>query len=383
MSKIADYFNEGKGPFSQYAGNLSPDTGEDDFVALEIHDKLYRQLEISLLQNSVTIRLLAASQGGGKTWTLSWLYRKAAKEMRNTLVLGIQRLELRGQPERGLMEAIFRALKPSIETIRKTLTKEPLPKSLQGTATDYVKEAISDPGIYSMLCGDGGRLPRIGSLTAPSLTKTEGTLQLLLGLFRLLYVAGFANVIVLIDEVESLFQVYGRKNLFIFENYLRGIFDEFQTDSQRPDPELPRLLMILAGTILVLEQISPSLVGKQTSAPDVATALVRRLSPTLLLVNDQDDVLRIASHRIGVHRKGKTNQPFIPYDRDAIIYVWQNSFGNIGDFCRVLQTMYENALSEKAVRITIDHAKRAVMEYQTQQPTGLMDVDESPKPLES
>jgi hypothetical protein len=383
MSKIADYFEQGRGPFSQFAGNLSRDTGKEDFVALEIHHQLYRQIEISLLQNSVTIRLLVASQGGGKTWTLSWLYRNFEGDLRNTLVLGIQRLELRGQPERGLMEAIFRALKPSIDKIRTNLRSEPLPKGLQGTTSEYVKEALSDPMIYSMLCGDGGRLPKIGNLTAPSMTKTEGTLQLLLGLFRVLYSIGFANVIVLIDEVESLFQVYGKRNLFIFENYLRGVFDEFQTDSERDNPELPRLVMILAGTIIVLEQISPSLVGKQTSASDVAQALVRRLSPTLLLVKNQDDVLLIASHRIGIHRKRTTNQPYIPYDKDAIIYVWQNSLGVIGDFCRTLQTMYELALSQKAQRITLEHAKKAIIEYQSQQLTGLAEVEAETKQSES
>jgi len=356
--EVSQYFRDS--PFSDFAGKLTPETGRDDFVNLKIHDELLRQLEDALLQSEVTIRLIVTGVGGGKTWTLSWLYRYFSQR-RNTLAIGIPRIELRGQPDRGFMEAIFRELKPKLQEIRAKLQKEECPKGFRGTITEYVWNAILNDDAFSILSGGGGRLPMLNDITPPLLTKTEGTMRLLLGLFRLLYSIGYSQVIVLVDEVESVFIAYGRRDLFIFENYLRGIFDEFQSDNGQT---LPRILILLAGTYYVLEQISPALVGKQTDASDFAYGLARRLGPMTFLVKEESDVLRIADHRIGMHRARPLSRPFIPYDRDAVLYAWQSSLGSIGDFCRYLQRMYELALIEKAKAITLEHAKRAVEQYQ-------------------
>jgi hypothetical protein len=354
---VSGYFKES--PFGDFAGKLSPVTGKDDFVTLEIHDRLLRKIEGNLLRSPVTIRLIVAGIGGGKTWTLSWLSRYFS-EQEHTLTISIPRIELRGQPDRGFMEAVFRGLTSDISELRDRLRQQKVPKEFVGTSTHYVWMALFDEDALAVLSGGGGKLPQLAGLPPPLLTKTEGTIQLLLGLFRLLYASGFAKVVVLVDEVESLFVAYGRKDLFIFENYLRGIFDEFLSDKGQ---YLPRLVILLAGTTYVLEQISPALVGKQTASGDFAQALARRLEPTTFLVKEESDVLRIASHRIGKHRKRPLSQPFIPYEEEAILYVWRNSLGNIGDFCHYLQSMYELALSEKAEKITLKHAERTLEQY--------------------
>jgi len=361
---VSEYFKES--PFGDFAGKLSSETGKDDFVELEIHDRLLRQIEGSLLRSPVTIRLIVAGIGGGKTWTLSWLSRYFS-EPEDTLTISIPRIELRGQPDRGFMEAIFRGLTSRLSGLRDRLRQQKVPKGFVGTPTHYVWMALFDDDALAVLCGGGGRLPQLAGLSPPPLTKTEGTIQLLLGLFRLLYASGYARVVVLVDEVESLFVAYGRKDLFIFENYLRGIFDEFQSDKGE---YLPRLVILLAGTSHVLEQISPALVGKQTASADFAQALARRLEPTTFLLKEESDVLRIASHRIGIHRKRPLSQPFIPYEEEAILYVWRNSLGNIGDFCHYLQSMYDLALSEKAEKITLTHAERTLEQYRAASSTS-------------
>lgn len=362
MPKVSDYFRQS--PFGSFAGRLAPDTGKDDFVQLRMHDELRRELENSLLGNPVTVRLLVSTPGGGKTWTLSWLARYFG-EKRDTITLTVPRLELRGKPERGLVEAIFSGTQPFIEQIRSRLTsgKYELNPSSAGSPAYYVWMALQDEEVYRILCGSGGRLPPLKGLSGPLLAKTEGTIQLLLGLFRVLYAVGFARVVILVDEVESLFVAYGRKDLFIFSNYIRGLFDEFQSDAAK---SLPRLLVLLAGTTWVLEQISPALVGKQEAATDVAGALIRRMaSPINLNPPEKSDILQIAEHRIGEHRARALNRPFIPYEEDAILYVWENSFGIIGDFCHRLQQMYDLAVLQKDERITIDHAKRILKEQVT------------------
>ena len=357
MPDIKGYFKSS--PFVAIAGRLSEETGRDDFVILNIHKQLTNEIDEEFSQHPITVRILMGQQGGGKTWTLSWLSR-SYEEMQNTLVIAVPRIELRGKPERGFVEGIFRGLRPSINAIKSSLQKAKIPKDFEGTATEYVWKALFDPGTFAILSGSGGttRLPNMGWVSAPQLTKTEGLIELVLGLFHVIRLAGFTRVLVLLDEIESLFLVFGKTNIFIFENIIRGVYDEFESDNSRT---LPRLVMILGGTYSVLEGISPALVGKQTEESGITVALARRLAqPFLLVVNDESEALEIVQYRIGQHRRRQLDEPYIPYEEEAIIYVWKNTLGNIGDYCRALQEMYEIALREKAQKITLDHAQRTI-----------------------
>ena len=92
MPQASEYFRDS--PFGTYAGRLSPETGEDDFVQLKIHDELRRALDTSFLHNLVTVRLLVSSPGGGKTWTLSWLSRYFGRK-KDIMTINVPRLELK------------------------------------------------------------------------------------------------------------------------------------------------------------------------------------------------------------------------------------------------------------------------------------------------
>src|SRR6266571_5536454 len=181
MPKVADYFRDS--PFQTTAGSLAPETGEQDFVPLTIHTELLKQTENDLKERAITIRIVTSSIGGGKTWALSWLYRRFS-EIEGTLAIGIPRLELRGQPERGFVEAVFRGIGPFISKIRARLRshKDSVPDSLVGTPGEYVWHALSDAAAFSLLSGGGGKLPTVEEIAPPSLTKTEGSIRLLLGL---------------------------------------------------------------------------------------------------------------------------------------------------------------------------------------------------------
>lgn len=364
VNTVRDYFRNS--PFQTLAGRLSGDTGEGDFAKLEIHDKLKKQIEDYFKTKPVSVLILAGDQGGGKTWTLSWLYRSFMEGPKDTVAIGVPRIELRGIPERGLLEGLFRGLRPQMNEIKRTMAKVVFPDALKGTPTEYVWHAISDSDAFSILSGTGGRLPSLNGVIPPPMTKTEGTLELFLALFRFLGILGYVKVLVLMDEVESLFVAYGKSNLFIFTNYLRGIYDEFESDNGRT---LPRLVLVMSGTYGVLAGVSPELVMRQTDASSTSQALLRRLAPSFVLeFRELSDALEIASHRIGVHRKVTEEKPYIPYDEKSIEYVWQHNLGNLGNFCRDLQQMYEFALREKAKTITMQHAERAVAMFQGAEP---------------
>lgn len=360
VNTVRDYFRNS--PFQTLAGRLSPDTGMGDFAKLKIHERLEKQVGDYFKTKFVSVMILVGDQGGGKTWTLSWLYRTFMEGPKDTMAIGVPRIELRGIPERGLLEGLFKGLRPQMNEIKQTMARMEFPSNLKGTTTEYIWNAISDSDAYSILSGSGGRLPTLKGIIPPPMTKTEGTLELFLALFRFLGILGYTKVLVLMDEVESLFVAYGRSNLFIFTNYLRGIYDEFESDNGRT---LPRLVLVMSGTYGVLAGVSPELVTRQTDASDASQALLRRLAPSFVLeFRDMADALEIASHRIGVHRKVTEDKPYIPYDEKAIEYVWQHNLGNLGNYCRDLQQMYEFALRERAKMITMEHAKRAVAMFQ-------------------
>jgi len=357
---VRDYFRNP--PFRTLAGSLSVHTGENDFAELKIHETLQKQIEEYFKTRPVTVTILVGDQGGGKTWTLSWLYRTFMEGQKDTLVVGVPRIELRGIPERGLLEGLFKGLKPQMEEIKQTMGKMEFPSNLKGTAAEYIWNAISDNEAYSILSGAGGRLPSLNGIIPPPMTKTEGTLELFLALFRFLSILGYARILVLMDEVESLFVAYGKSDIFKFTNYLRGIYDEFESDDGRT---LPRLVLVMSGTYGVLAGVSPALVTRQIDESDASQALLRRLAPSFYLkFESMEDALEIASHRIGVHRKVTPDNPYIPYDEKAIEYVWKYNTGNLGNFSRDLQQMYDFALKERASKITLAHAKRAVAVFQ-------------------
>ncbi len=122
--------------------------------------------------------------------------------------------------------------------------------------------------------------------------------------------------------------------------------------------------MLLAGTELVIRQISPGLVGRQTDEADVAAALIRRIEKTFVLqVTSEKDALEIAAYRIGQHRRNLQEKPYIPYEEEAIKMIWKKTLGNLGDFVRLLEGTYELARDEGVSKISTAQAERVIRQY--------------------
>ncbi len=357
--KVADYFIDS--PFGLIAGRLSVELGKRDFVSLRTHRDLKELVESTFELKPISLRLVIGETGGGKSWSFSWLWREF-RDAQGTLVLGIPRLELRQIPERALMEAVFRGVRPKLAQIRAKIKDLEFQSenTLDGTS-QYLLHALNDDSAMALLCGESiGRLKTLAGIVPPSKQTTEGSLRLLVSLFRVLRLLDYERVLVLIDEAETFFISYGRQNLLHFSNYLRGLYDEFEL---KGGERLPRVQVLFAGTTTVIMKMSPALVGKQSEAGDIGEALQRRLSPPFELGDPSTkEILEIAEYRIGKHRKQEEGAPYIPYDRDAILLIWESGLRNIGEFCTRLQRMYEIARDEDAERITVAHASMTVEE---------------------
>lgn len=358
MSKktVGDYFKDS--PFSRIGGSLSKGTGQEDFVPLEIHKELEGTIRQSFEAKAISIRMVIGEIGSGKTWSFSWLLRLFQEDAK-TAVLGIPYLELRKTPERGLTEAVFRSARPFLEEIvsrfgqRKSKAKEDF-----DSVSQYLIRAARDEEAYSVLSGEsGGRLPRLDDIRPPPHLSSVGSIALLMALFKMFRAIGYERILLLLDEAETLFTAYGKRDLRLFSQHLRTLYDNIEQDR---DGVFPRVQLLMAGTVHVLMEVSPQLVGRSADDAGVVAALARRLdNPFLLSEPTGDEILSIAKHRIGEHRMRELGQPYIPYTKDAILSAWEKSNLNIGDFCKALQRMYELASEEGAEQITKDHAKSA------------------------
>ncbi len=353
---VGDYFKDS--PFSNIGGSLSSGTGQEDFVLLETHKELERTIIQAFRAKPISIRMVIGEIGGGKTWSFSWLLR-LFQEDAGTAVLGIPYTELRKTPERGLTEAVFRSARPYLEEIISGSDQLKLrAKQESDSVSQYLVRAAKDEEAYSVLSGEsGGRLPRLDGIRPPPHLSSVGSIELLMALFRTFRAIGYERVLLLLDEAETLFTAYGKRDLRLFSQHLRTLYDNIEQDR---DGVFPRVQLLMAATVHVLMEVSPQLVGRPADDAGVVAALARRLDiPFLLTEPTQDEILSIAKHRIGEHRMRELGQPYIPYNRDAILYAWEKSNLNVGDFCKALQRMYEIASEEGAEEITTDHAKSA------------------------
>src|SRR5207244_3249544 len=127
----------------------------------------------------------------------------------------IPRIELRRIPERALVEGLFRALRPRVKEILAVTDKLPTSQiSSLRSVERYVLMALGDERAYAGLTGEApGRLPALGNVSAPSISSTEGSMMVILSLFRILRLTGYRRVLVLVDEAEALFLAYSSTNL--------------------------------------------------------------------------------------------------------------------------------------------------------------------------
>ena len=340
------------------------DQGQSDFVQFSIHKKIIEEIKASLSERPVSIRFLAGRTGAGKTWTMSRIWREAESwhnDESKTIVIGLPSIGTRNYAEmafvNGILESVHNAQSDTCRSLLSELSK--LKSKKLDKREEYVLTALLNPDSLSDLIDAGSKLPKIGDISPPTRSAAEGAFPLFMGFLSLCKKSGFDSVLILFDEAETLFTTYGRKSIILFSNFLRKVYDE----REKPDPSYPSLQILIAGTYEVLERVSPNLVGIQSAAGSVVEALQRRLSPPIVLMPPSNkEVLEIASYRIGEHRKKELNQPFIPYDEDAIQFMWGSSGGSIGGFCLGLERMYEIAKAQGSERIQKTHAEMAIRE---------------------
>ena len=351
-------------PFQVRASSLRPDVGQDRFVEYRSLAEL-RQLVERSFRLRVSIRLVFGSYGSGKTWALSWLWRELATPQGplKCIVLGIPRIETRGRPERGLVEALLRSLGED--------HPELLPLGVASAPGQASRNLISLRDHFAnwddrqILTGgaSGSRVPASNEARGFSLARTEDLIQLTLAVLEAIALAGFPRCLILIDELDAPFLLAARKDRIIFSEFFRGIYDILIS----PDPKgatYPAVQFLLSGTSDLYREFWPEAITKLTGRGSLMSAFIRRTeTPFVLKPPTPPELDEIAMREITRTRE-PPRRGWIPFEQDAISKAWELSTRNLGQFIRLASDMYGLAEAEDAPRITKSHCLRAMKAYE-------------------
>lgn len=350
-------------PFQVRSSSLRPDVGQDRFVEYDSLTRLRRTVE-QTFGLRVSIRLVFGSYGSGKTWALSWLWRQldSSQGKLKCLVLGIPRLETRGRPERGLVEALLRSVADD--------HPELLPLGVAAAPGRASRNLISLRDHFSnldkrqVLIGgaNGSRVPATDQARGFSLSRTEDLIQLTLAVLEAVSLAGYPRCLILVDELDAPFLLSARKDRIIFSEFLRGIYDVLINPSPE-GPSYPAVQFLLSGTSDLYREFWPEAITKITGRGSLMSAFIRRTETPFILEPPTDAELdRIAMQEI-VRTRSPPRNGWIPFDKDAIGQAWTLSTRNLGQFVRLASDMYGIAEAEDAPRVTKEHCLKAMRAY--------------------
>jgi hypothetical protein len=353
----ADYFKDE--PFLSISGALGPATGDKDFLAYSTHEKLKLLVE-KTFNRPISFRFVFGRIGEGKTWTLSWLWRRfkePGEGSEKCLVLGITRLQPGASLERSLIEQVLASLlRFEPELLTKAARNPKSSKDLQTVAV-YWKE----PDSRDVMIGRGGsaRVRKVPRLSGLNMTRHTDLQMLFVSMLEAAALQGYERVLILIDELEGPILSGSKKGISLFADFLRDLQDTLQ----QPSVRCAHVQFILSGTSNVSEVFGTEskLVERTMDSTGVVGAFLRRAEPSFNLEPpSKEDLVRLTNFRIEVHRtKTVPGKPPKPFQEDAILGAWKYSTNNLGIFSNVLERMYELAVDTDDPEVTLHHLELA------------------------
>lgn len=355
---VAEIFPEGHEPFLAISGALSPKTGDPDFFPYSTHRDLESRAEAGFTK-PVTFRFVIGRIGEGKTWTLSWLWRRFKDPKSGQppcLVLGIRRLQHGPSLERSLVEQLLVALSDSASDVVESASK--VAKASRGLKT--LAAYWADEGGRYVLLGQGAssRAPRLSGFPPINMGRQSDLSMIMMAVLEAARIKGYERVLILIDELEGPVERASATKIGLLADFLRDLQDALQ------NPAVPcaHVQFLLSGTGNVAEQFDPQLQVERTyDAMGVVGAFVRRAEPPFRLQPPTEgDLEELANYRIKLHRDKKyPGQPPKPFKMDAILAAWKYSKQTLGQFAMILEKMYELAVEADDSVIDTSHFEKA------------------------
>lgn len=350
-------------------GELSLETGRDDFVELPMHEEFAERVQ-EKSSRRMTIWSLVGPYGIGRTWTLAWLGRQAQEgnvdgdvDYEAALVPGLGG----GGDFREFIQHIFSSTKRLRSRVKEE--KDVGQQMMQGVQTGgdaypkIMSQAINRDEIWAVFEGDRSRFPSLSNIAEkPKWTRRKTQIGFLIAWLEELAESGIDNFLILVDEFEVLIDLLSRKNLVEFTDSLRRLFDRIESAE-----DIPNIQIILSGSEEVRGLLDPRATDKETKG--WARALEDRMSPAFYMSGiSEDQAKKIVRTVLERKRKEDVGNPYAPYTEDAIEYAHQVSQKRPRYFSQLLNEMYD--IGKNSTEIGIETAKIAAKRLPYDEVTG-------------
>lgn len=343
-----------KSPFVT-GGALDLDTGEGTFVELEMHRE-FKERVLEMSAQEVTLWALSGPIGIGRTWTMSWLGRQAVNDQMGdgsnweaALVSGLTTGEIR-----SLVETIFSSTEYMREEISRGLGDSFMRQQPDDIYRAILEYALEDNQTWSVLTGNRGRFPDIpGVPDKPRWTNPDTQVDFLIRWLELLGETDVDNLVVLIDEFETLVTRLSKNKLINLSDGIRSIYDRITTEADAT----PNVQFILSLTPEASNRITG---GSSVELAGWIQPLRDRMSPSFDMSRmTHDEALILAENAIDRWRvRDDVEGRFTPYSEESIELAYEVCEGLPRKFTKALEHMY--TIGRKEPEITEDIAKDAI-----------------------
>jgi len=326
--------------------------------------------------------ILLGDYGEGKSYTLEKIYRwlsRTKKERTGVFVIYVKSDVLYQRPL-AIMESEPRWQKFGLNFITRVfdnIKREELVAVLQKSnlkefSSPYLKVfngiRKNEDTAFRYINGDKLTTAELKTLGVRSgLSDSAQGIELFFEFLKVIQLAGYNNLLLLLDEFEYITSVLGEKKITQILNTFREIFDSFGYYSDRLHGRMAKPIFVFAispGGWDRLEELEES-ARKKTGGGGIAPFMERvqkrdiiRLKPFAL-----EDTLELVSLRLSEVREKKLEDAYFPFAEDTIEYVHSVSFNkprNVIQYCGIL---LEDAIEEGLAIITAKDAQRILEKY--------------------
>lgn len=343
-----------KSPFVT-GGALDLSTGEGTFVELEMHRE-FKERVLQMSAQEVTLWALSGPIGIGRTWTMSWLGRQAVNDNMGdganweaALVSGLTSGEIR-----SLVETIFSSTEYLREDISENLGDSFMRPRSDDMYRAILEYALEDNQTWSVLTGNRGRFPDIPRVAdKPRWPNRDTQVEFLIKWLELLGETEVDNIVVLIDEFETLVTRLSKNKLINLSDGIRNIYDRVTTQADNT----PNIQFILSMTPEASNRITG---GSSVELAGWIQPMRDRMSPSFDMSRMiHDEALLLAETAIDRWRvRDDIEGRFTPYTEESIELAFEVCEGLPRKFTKSLEEMY--TIGRKEPEITEEIAKDAV-----------------------
>lgn len=322
------------------------------------------------------ILLLLGDYGIGKTFILEKIYQSLSEDKRVLIIRG----EVLYEKRIAIMESEPRWSKFGLDFITRifdnidrqklidAMSKANLTKFRSKFTKIFQAIGSGDDVAFKYITGEKvpAKILQDYDLST-SLSDSPTGIQLFFEFLRAIKLAGYDNLLVLVDEFEYITSVLGEKKITQILNTFRQIYDDFGIYDKRYSNNVAKPIFMFAvspGGWDSLRELDET-ARKKTGGGGIAPFMERISKKDIISLKafSLEDSIELVQLRLSEARTKKTTNPFSPFTKKCIEFVHKVSFNkprNVLQYCKIL---LEDASEEGINKIDAADAKRILGKY--------------------